>query len=64
MEFNTTPVYSFPNVQVVINRTETTPLRPAWLRARPPAAYLCHESFMDELSWRPGWTRSSSAAST
>ncbi|HEV7813486.1 MAG TPA: molybdopterin cofactor-binding domain-containing protein [Janthinobacterium sp.] len=55
MEFNTTPVYSFPSVQVVINRTETTPLRPAWLRGPGRLQHTyANESFMDELSVAAG----------
>jgi CO/xanthine dehydrogenase Mo-binding subunit len=51
MEFNTSPSYVFPNVQVVVNRTETTPLRPAWLRGPGRLQHTyANESFMDELS--------------
>jgi nicotinate dehydrogenase subunit B len=51
MEFNTTPSYVFPNVEIVVNRTATTPLRPAWLRGPGRLQHTtANESFMDELS--------------
>jgi CO/xanthine dehydrogenase Mo-binding subunit len=55
MEFNTSPPYLVPNVQVVVNRTATTPFRPAWLRGpgRLQHTYV-NESFMDELSVAAG----------
>lgn len=55
MEFNTTPVYQFPSVQVIVNRTATTPLRPAWLRGPGRLQHTyANESFMDELSVAAG----------
>ncbi len=55
MEFNTLPSYTFPNVRVVINRTATTPFRPAWLRGPGRLQHTtANESFMDELSVAAG----------
>jgi CO/xanthine dehydrogenase Mo-binding subunit len=55
MEFNTSPSYLFPNVRVVVNRTRTTPLRPAWLRGPGRLQHTyANESFMDELSVAAG----------
>jgi nicotinate dehydrogenase subunit B len=55
MEFNSTPSYVIPNVEVVVNRTATTPLRPAWLRGPGRLQHTtANESFMDELSVAAG----------
>jgi nicotinate dehydrogenase subunit B len=55
MEMNAAPSYVFPNVEVIVNRTATTPLRPAWLRGPGRLQHTtANESFMDELSVAAG----------
>jgi nicotinate dehydrogenase subunit B len=55
VEMNASPSYVFPNVQVIANRTATTPLRPAWLRGPGRLQHTtANESFMDELSVAAG----------
>ncbi|MGF6267108.1 nicotinate dehydrogenase subunit B [Paraburkholderia youngii] len=51
MEFNVIAPYDVPNMSVVVNRTSTTFLRPAWLRGPGRLQHTyANESFMDELA--------------
>lgn len=51
VEKNTPPTYVIPNIEAIVNKTETTFFRPAWLRGPGRLQNTwANESFMDELA--------------
>src|SRR6202020_496123 len=47
--------YTVPNVRTVVHRLETTPLKPAWIRAPGRMQNtFANESFLDELATAAG----------